>query len=325
MALNMFLTKKKRDPTILNYIKITSKFKDYKENIKLIKDYELYKLYDNSTIDMKKMFYSEILKQIQSFNDIESIFEIFPSGYITGLLLDYINRHLKELLKSIDKKNCNISYSVIDKWLTFNFYDDIFGDLDGVIKALNEFNNFTTNYYLYLMKKDDMKTIFDKIRYHIISFFIEHNQSGLVNEEVLITLLKEAPNENFTKDFVKNIDTKILKETDFYTKNVTPNFEFFKRFFEIINKDLEEKLKGYSYIEESTITKTKIIDDLKNQNVQYEKINGLISDDDSFLEKIKVLAESNEEAEKIFNHLKESIEKCKKKFQQLELIMDYYK
>ena len=37
-----------------------------------------------------------------------------------------------------------------------------------------------------------MKTIFDKIRYHIISFFIEHNQSGLVNEEVLITLLKEA-------------------------------------------------------------------------------------------------------------------------------------
>ena len=175
------------------------------------------------------------------------------------------------------------------------------------------------------MKKDDMKTIFDKIRYHIISFFIEHNQSGLVNEEVLITLLKEAPNENFTKDFVKNIDTKILKETDFYTKNVTPNFEFFKRFFEIINKDLEEKLKGYSYIEESTITKTKIIDDLKNQNVQYEKINGLISDDDSFLEKIKVLAESNEEAEKIFNHLKESIEKCKKKFQQLELIMDYYK
>ena len=316
---------KKRDPTILNYIKITSKFKDYKENIKLIKDYELYKLYDNSTIDMKKMFYSEILKQIQSFNDIESIFEIFPSGYITGLLLDYINRHLKELLKSIDKKNCNISYSVIDKWLTFNFYDDIFGDLDGVIKALNEFNNFTTNYYLYLMKKDDMKTIFDKIRYHIISFFIEHNQSGLVNEEVLITLLKEAPNENFTKDFVKNIDTKILKETDFYTKNVTPNFEFFKRFFEIINKDLEEKLKGYSYIEESTITKTKIIDDLKNQNVQYEKINGLISDDDSFLEKIKVLAESNEEAEKLFNHLKESIEKCKKKFQQLELIMDYYK
>ena len=88
---------------------------------------------------------------------------------------------------------------------------------------------------------------------------------------------------------------------------------------------MEEKLKGYSYIEESTITKTKIIDDLKNQNVQYEKINGLISDDDSFLEKIKVLAESNEEAEKIFNHLKESIEKCKKKFQQLELIMDYYK
>ena len=127
-----------------------------------------------------------------------------------------------------------------------------------------------------------MKTIFDKIRYHIISFFIEHNQSGLVNEEVLITLLKEAPNENFTKDFVKNIDTKILKETDFYTKNETPNFEFFKLFCENISKEFEEKLRGCNYIEETTLVKSKIIEDLKNKNIQFEKINGLISDDNNF-------------------------------------------
>ena len=315
----------KREPEIFGYIKITNKCKNYKENIDLIKKNELYKLYDYSPDSMKDMFYNEFLKQIETINDMENIFAIFPSEYITKRLLKHINNKFKNLFKLADKNIDNFSYSVVDDWINFNYKDPNNGDLDGAIKVLNEFSNFTSKYYLYLLKKDNMKLIVNKIKNHIISFFIEQNNIGIIDERSLITLLKESPDDDFSLYFVKNIDTKILKETDFYTKNETPNFEFFKLFCENISKEFEEKLRGCNYIEETTLVKSKIIEDLKNKNIQFEKINGLISDDNTFFEKIKVLVNNNEEAEKVFKDLKESLEKCKQKFQQLELIMDYYK
>jgi hypothetical protein len=267
---------------------------------------------------MKDRFYNEFLKQIETINDMENIFAIFPSEYITKRLLKHINNKFKNLFKLADKNSDNFSYSIVDDWINFNYKDPNNGDLDGAIKVLNEFSNFTSKYYLYLLKKDNMKLIVNKIKNHIISFFIEQNNIGIIDERSLITLLKESPDDDFSLYFVKNIDTKILKETDFYTKNETPNFEFFKLFCENISKEFEEKLRGCNYIEETTLVKSKIIEDLKNKNIQFEKINGLISDDNTFFEKIKVLVNNNEEAEKVFKDLKESLEKCKQKFQQLE-------
>ena len=313
----------KRDTEIFKYIKITSKFKDYKESIKLIKEKELYKLYDSSPLSKKDLFYSEILKHIDEVNEMERIYEIFPSEKINGRLLQFINEKMKKLLKSVDKNNCNISYSLIDKWIISNYNDRIIGDLGEIAKALNEFNQFTSAYYLYFIKKNDMKIIINELKNYIISFFIEQNLGGLVDEKILITLLKDSPDDDFCLYFVQNIDTKILKEIDFYTKEVTPNFEFFTLFSQNCNKELEEKLKGCKYIIESTMTQSKIIEDLKNKDVQYEKMNNLILDDNIFLDKIKVLIDKDE-AETIFKDLKDGFEKCKQKLQQLELINDYY-
>ena len=171
-----------------------------------------------------------------------------------------------------------------------------------------------------------MKIVINELKNYIISFFIEQNLGGLVDEKILIiycTLLKDSPDDDFCLYFVQNIDTKILKEIDFYTKEVTPNFEFFTLFLQNYNKELEEKLKGCKYIIESTMTQSKIIEDLKNKDVQYEKMNNLILDDNIFLDKIKVLIDKDE-AETIFKDLKDGFEKCKQKLQQLELINDYY-
>ncbi len=322
-----FIFSEKRDPKIFSYIGITSECPNYKENIKLIKDNELFKLYDGSTSELKDKFYVEILKQIKIVNDMESIFEIFPNLYIKVRLLLYINNKFKELLNLINENNCNISYSVIDQWLTVNYYaGEILTDLGEIVNELNElnkFNQFTFKYYLYLLKKDNMKPIFEKIKNYIISFLIDQNNTGIIDEKSLITLLRESPDDDFRVNFVKKIDQKILKEADFYTKEETPNFEFFRLFLSNVNKNLEEKFRGCAYVEDSTIIQTKIIDDLKNKNVQYEKIKNLISEDNIFLNKIKVLT-NEEEAKKIYEELKDSLEKCKKKLQQLELINDYY-
>ena len=164
---------------------------------------------------------------------MERIYEIFPSEKINGRLLQFINEKMKKLLKSVDKNNCNISYSLIDKLIISNYNDRIIGDLGEIAKALNEFNQFTSAYYLYFIKKNDMKIVINELKNYIISFFIEQNLGGLVDEKILIiycTLLKDSPDDDFCLYFVQNIDTKILKEIDFYTKEVTPNFEFFTLF-----------------------------------------------------------------------------------------------
>ena len=317
-----FIYDKKRDYKIFKYIKITSECKDYKENIRLIRENELYKLYDYSTPSMKDLFYGEIVKQIEKVNDMENIFEIFPMEYIKGHLLHIINDKMKKLLNLVDKKNYDISYSLIDKWITSNYYDKFVGKLGEIIKTLNEINHFASDYYLYLLKKKEMKIIINELKNFIISFFIEQNKGGIIDEKILISLLKDSPNDDFSIYLVENIDSKILKEADFYTKQETKNFEFFRLFLENYNKEMEEKLKNCKYITESIKTQTKILEDLKNKNIQYEKMNNLIYDDNIILDKIKVIA--RDEADKIYIDLKDSIEKCKQKFQKLELINDYY-
>ena len=143
--------RKKRDAKIFSFIGITSKCPDFKENIKLIKDNELYKLYDKSTPELKDFFYKEILKQMETFNDMESIFETFPQSYIKGRFLLFINRKFKELLNLIIENNCDISYSVIDQWLKVNYEAGLLNELGEIIielNKLNKFNLFTSHYYI---------------------------------------------------------------------------------------------------------------------------------------------------------------------------------
>ena len=318
-------TNPNRDPEIFNYINISSNYENYKENILLIKENYLFKLYDKSTQEMKERFYSILLNQINTLNDMKNIFNIFPSEYIRGRFLDLINDKIKNLLKLINQNDDNQTYDIIDNWLFFNYKDEICGKLEEVTESLKDLIQFTPNYYVNLLKKKDMNLIVKKITNSIISFFIEQgngNNEILADEKALFSLLKDSPNDDFFIIFFKSIDKKIFKESDFYTKEMTKNFKFFKLFLENCNDVILEKLSECSYIIESTKTHTKIIDDLKNKTIKYGILVNLISDDNIFFEKIKVLLK--EETDIIFNDLKDSLNLCKKQYAQLELISDYY-
>ena len=54
----------KRDPIVFKYIPITNTNKEYLNNIKLIKDCELYRLFIDSSHDLKKKFYNILLDQM---------------------------------------------------------------------------------------------------------------------------------------------------------------------------------------------------------------------------------------------------------------------
>ena len=319
---NSCYSDRRRDHGIFKYIEITSKNNYYKENIKLIKENGLYKLFDNSIPMIRDYFYIEILKQIDTFKDINNIFEIFPDNYIKGSLLSLINSKIMKILKDIDLKNINISYPIIDKWITFNTKDEKYGKLKEITETLKKFDHLTSNYYIYLLNKPEMKIVVEKIKHYILSFFIEQIDKDSWDEKILISVLKDFRGVFAGSGFIGVLDKKALKEGDFYAKKVTENFEFFKIFFANVNEKIIEKLDNSSYIIHSIQTQTKIIDDLKNQRVEYEKISNLFSEGNNPLDKIKVL--TNSEAEKIFYNLKAQFEICDKKLKQLESIKDYY-
>ena len=55
-----------------------------------------------------------------------------------------------------------------------------------------------------------MKKIVEKIKYFIISFFIDQNKNDIIDEKTLILLLQESPDDDFTSNFFDKIETKIL-------------------------------------------------------------------------------------------------------------------
>ena len=291
----------------------------------MIKQYKIYNLYSKSTKEMQNKFYNIFLQKIGKFSDINYIFEIFPNDFIKNNidLLDLINEKIKSFFGLIlREKDFNISYLIINKWISCNNDDEKKDSINDIINVLYKYPEFTINYYLFLLKSKESKDIFEKIKNYIISFFIENNKNGKIKENILIDVFKNSTDNDFRKSFLEKMNGKILKECDFYCKIYTKNFEFFKLFFQIYDKSMENYLKDVYYIQKSTETKNKIIDDLKNLNVTYNLICNLISDNNIFENKIKIL--DNTEGDKTFDELKKSMDICDKKFSKLELIMDYY-
>ena len=311
-----------RDPDIFKYIHISSDHEDYKENIELIKNFKLYNLYNNSPNPYKIKFYKAFLEQIHKFNDIINIFEIFPLELIKENLKNLIDEKIKELLITAPTEENLNSYNIINFWiLSFTGNGENY-KLYEIANSLSELNKFAYNYYCFLINKKENELIYVLMKDSIISFMIEFNKNDIINDEILISLLKGTSNEDFVVEFFKKIEKKILTEEDFYSKIETKNFKFYKLFQKNLYNEKKELIGNCDYVNESEETRNKIIGDLKNNNISYEKIINLMSDENSFLNKIRVIIE--DEAENILQNLKESLNKCKEKFSQLDLIKTYY-
>ena len=72
------------------------------------------------------------------------------------------------------------------------------------------------------------------------------------------------------------MERKELKDYDIYDKLKKNNFEFFKLFFELYNKEIPEDLKDCNYIKNSRKKQAEIIEDLKNYNINYDILNKLL-------------------------------------------------
>ena len=320
-----FKNNENRDPIIFSYIPITDIDKNYLANIQLIKDNDLWNIFSNSSYNTIKNFQEIILKQMRNVKDFASIFKLFPYEYYDKGFTFLINGKIHNFRYSIlDEKEADYNkiFEVIDNWFNINIKNNL--DLNYLINSI-EFNyNFTSKYFFHLLKSEKMIYTANLLKNAIIDFFLQQDNAGNNNAESLISLLLLCKNSDLCVYFLDQLNKNILTEKDFYNKEETDNFLLFKLFLKKCN-DLIQNPNIYRgiYLRESLSIKKKIQTDLKNNDIQYEIANNLIDENNTFYNKILAI-ESKAFADKIYDNIKNNYEICKKKFEELALIEDYY-
>ena len=320
-----FKNSNNRDSEIFKYICITDEDKNYLDNIKLVKENKLWNIFSDNK-KMQTKFYEIIIDQVKKVRDFKSLFDIFPIKSIDREFTLLINGKFQDIILTALDDKFEVLFEIFDNWLIINDYNKL--DLGWVTEKLEINYDLTSKYFFYLLKNKNMNLITEKIKNLIINFFLKQNKEGVNNAESLISLLLIAPNNNFLLFFLNQLNNQIMTEKDFYQKEETKSFVLFKLFFEKCNDLLKNNaIAGGVYLLQTVLIKNKIFNDLQNCDVQYNIINSLMEEgenDKIFYKKIQIITENKAEADKIYKKLKDNLNICNKKFEELRMIEDFY-
>ena len=322
-----FKNNKERDPIIFKYIPIVEKEDDketYLKNIKLIKDNRLWELYKESG-QLQNKFFNIILEQMENLKQYKAIFDIFPIKYINQNLAFLLNAKVKDNMFTLldeKEKDYELLFTVFNQIIKINEYNNL--DLQHIVKLIQINYDLTAKYYFHILKDKDMALTVNNIKNLIFQFFVDRNREGKISAESFITLLTLS-NKNNSSFFLNQMNNMIVEEKDFYQKEETKNYLLFKLFFEKCNDLIkEEKLGDGNYLIESLDIKQKMKNNFTNLLFKFDIVNNLISDN-SFYKKVFVVFDEEEEtAKKNYEKIKEAIQKCIKKFEIFEIILDYF-
>ena len=171
-----------------------------------------------------------------------------------------------------------------------------------------------------------MKDYTLQIRENVMQFFLEQNKDGYGDADTILTIIIESEKE-FRGDIMNKLGNRIFKEKDFYEIGENNNFIFYKKFMEKCKDYFQiPEINAGIYYNEVIMTQNKIFNDLKKKEVEYNKILQLIEKDEnnSFLNKIKVITQNEKEGETIYNELLTAYQDCRKKYKQLDDLINFY-
>ena len=317
----------KRDPSIFQYIAITDVDKDYANNLKLLEKNQIMTLFIDLNSNNEQKLYLALLNQMKKFRDFKSIFELFQKNQINKKFTNYLNDKMGDLIYTAldDTKNENLIFSIIDNWLSINYFNSM--DLSLITEKLEMNYDFTVKYYKYLLENQSMSYILEIIKGNLSKFFIFQYNDRKLTADSIISMLLISKDKKIISYFFDELEKNILTDNDFYQKEENLNYQLFKLFLEkcaqlIKNQELYEG----QYLIQTKKIQTKIHNDLLNKDVEYEKINNLITGTkkEDFFNRIKVVVQKDSEAKTIYNNLVTSLEECRKKFKALNDIEDFY-
>ena len=276
-------------------------------------------------------FYDIFVSQVKTIKDFNYLFKIFQEWSVNRALINLINKKVNDLInqyfnEEIKAQNNEELFEIFQKIINLNIKNGL-----DVIQLLKSFqsnlpNNFVYDFYIFLIKDKNKQNIIQKIKKYILDYFTEQHRNRF-NPEAFIYLSLISPDDSFLQGLLNVMDNYILDEKDFYQKDENSKFLLFKLFYEkcsqLINNN--KKLLEGKYIIETTTLKSKIYNDLKNNYINYDVLDNLIDEENSFYKKILLITDLNEEeAKNLYNLIKESLKKCKDKFNIFEKIIDFY-
>ena len=314
-----------RDPEIFKYIIITDINKEYLKIIELIKKNKIVDIFLCNS-KKKSKFYNILISQMNKIKDIQSIFEIFNIKDIDNELTSLINgifRDLKYSLLEEKSENYEILYKIFNNWIIINKKWDL--DFNFITNIIEINLDLASKYYFYLLKLNEMQLYTNILKNYIFNFFINQNGDKNKNAESLISLLLISPNDEFLIFFLNQLNKQILTEKDFYQKEENYNYHLFKLFYQKCNSLIKnQRISDGYYLKETIIIKNKIYNDLQKNNVSYNIVNNLMEEENIFYDKILVITQNKDEADKYFNKFKLNLNISKKKLEELEIIKDFY-
>jgi len=328
----LYINNENRDPSIFEFIPIGNMYQNHQYNIDVLKEKQIWKLFEESKGVVINAFHKIFLDQVLNINDLESLLDLFPDKEINKFFITDINNKFNEVIYTCfnegkgNMRNERL-FKLFEHILILNHNNGL-SELDQIKLISTNFDDlFTSDYFFYLLKSEKVKKIIPKVKDYIINFFIDQHKKGNTSIDSLILLLKASPDESFRIELLNQMDNFLLDEKDFYQREETKKFKLFK-FFNQNFKDLIKKggknLKG-KYLIKSVELKKKIEKDLNEGNVPYITIDTLLQYEYQFLEKIKVLVDFNtNEANKILNKIKSMVNKCLSKFEVFDKFIEYY-
>ena len=317
----------RRDPRIFNYIHITDEDKDYSNNLKLIEEKKIMDLFSDLNSDNEEKLYFTLLNQMKKFRDFKSIFKLFPIKKINKKFTGFINQKMGILIFTAldDTKNEKTIFSIFDNWLIINHYNSM--DLTPITQKIELNYDLTTKYYKNLLENQKMAYILEKIKGNISNFIINQYNDRKLNADSIISMLLISKDKNITSYFLDELEKNILTVNDFYLKEENLNYQLFKLFLEKCTQLIKNKdLYNGQYLIQTIKIQSKLDDDLKKNNVEYEKLNNLIINKkkEEFFKRMKVVIENDNEAKNIYNNLLSNYEKCEKKFREFNKYEEFY-
>ena len=309
--------KKYSEPGIFRFIPITTKNENYEINIQEMKKYKVWKLFDES--DKKIHFYEALLEQITRIMELRHIFELIPEDEFDKIFAALIKNKMKEISDTIS----------IEKPEN---YDNIFEILKLYLLCLENNNislyipeinyEFNFRFFKYILQEKSLKNIVKELYQEIITFFIELNINKIGIEEDIIEILLISIDNDLSIKMLDNMEKLVIKKDDFYYKDETRNYYFFKLFYQKCQLLLNNK-KG-KYVKETLKKREEIFDELNDLKVVFNKINDLCDEDNSLYNRLLLISDNEELVQELNNKIKEAIQICRDKISIFEKIEEFY-
>ena len=95
-----YINNENRDPKIFEYITIWTNNPDYQYNINILREKQIWKLFNKSKENIINEFHKVFLEQVLNIKDLENLLNLFPDKEINKAFIAEINNKLVDIIQT---------------------------------------------------------------------------------------------------------------------------------------------------------------------------------------------------------------------------------